>query len=266
MKRWLSTLCVLACAAGLFAADEKKSDVTVQATGLMVRKPVPGKKKEPAPVAFTDNGSTGLDVTLTATGKFVLGIDIKASKLDHFTDDKDTKLYTPQPFGSWLSEFPLISAEGDVCTVHVNGLTAPAKGAAKLRLKATVVLTCGADEKATDKKEIAIKKDQKETVGAFTFQVVNDGAMFGGPQIAVLSDKQNIKSVEFFDAKGEAIKLFFPPYRQNFYPTMAGGKMQYGLVGTLPKKMDSVTVKAAYFDKTEAVNAPIDLDVGVGLE
>jgi hypothetical protein len=264
MKRWLSTLCVLACAAGLFAADEKKADVTAQATGLSVHKPIPSKKKEPLP--FADHGSTGLDVTLSATGKFVLGIDVKASKLDHFTDDKDTKLYTPQPFGSWLSDFPIINPEGDVCTVHVNGLTAPAKGATKLRLKATVVLSCGADEKATDKKEIAIKKDQKETVGAFTYQVVNDGAMFGGPQVAVLSDKQNLKGIEFSDAKGEAIKLVFPPYRQNFYPNTPGGKMQYGLVGTLPKKMDAVTVKATYFEKTEAVSVPIDLDVGVGLE
>ena len=125
---------------------------------------------------------------------------------------------------------------------------------------------CGADEKATDKKEIAIKKDNKETVGAFTLQVVNDGAMFGGPQVAVISDKQNLKAVEFLDAKGDPIKLFFPPYRQNLYPTTPGGKMQYEMIGTLPKKMDAVTVKATYFDKTEAVSVPIDLNVGVGLE
>jgi hypothetical protein len=264
MKRWLSTVCLLACAAGLFAADEKKSDVTAQVTSLNVRKPLPPKKKGPG--IFVDNGSTGLDVALSAPGKFVLGIDVKASKLDQFTDDKDTKLYTPQPFGSWLSEFPNINPEGDVCTVHVNGVTPPAKGAAKLHLKATVVLSCGADEKATDKKEIAIKKDTKETVGTFTFEVINDGAMFGGPQVAVMSDKQNVKNLEFFDAKGDPIKLFFPPYRQNFFPKTAGGKMQYGMVGTLPKKMDKVTVKATYFDKTEAVSVPIDLTFGVGLE
>jgi hypothetical protein len=96
--------------------------------------------------------------------------------------------------------------------------------------------------------------------------VVNDGAMFGGPQIAVMADKQNLKGVEFFDAKGDPIKLFFPPYRQTFFPKTPGGKMLYGMVGTLPKKMDSVTVKATYFEKTEAVSAPIDLNVGVGLE
>jgi len=263
MKHWLSTLCLLTCAAGLSVADEPKSEVTAQATGLMVRKPLPAKKKEP--VGFVDNGSTGLDVSLSTPGKYVLDIDTKASKLDHFTDDKDTKFYTADRFGmTWLSDFPQITPEGDVCTVHFNGQVAPAKGATKLKLKATVVLTCGPDEKATDKKEIAIKKDQKETVGAYTIQVLNDGAMFGGPQIAVVSDKQNLKGLEFFDAKGEAIKLFFPPYRQNFFPTPM--KKQYGLVGTLPKKMDTVTVKVLYFDKTEALSVPIDLNVGVGLE
>ena len=91
-------------------------------------------------------------------------------------------------------------------------------------LKATVVLNCGADEKATDKKEIAIKKDNKETVGAFTLEVVNDGAMFGGPQIAVMADKQNLKGVEFFDAKGDPIKLFLQPYRQTFFPKTPGAR------------------------------------------
>jgi hypothetical protein len=261
MKRWLSTLCLLAFAAGLFAADEKKSDITAQATGLNIRKPLPVKKKDPN--FFVDPGSTALDVALSAPGKFILGIDVKKSKLDQFTDDKDTKLYTPQPFGSWLSDFPFINPEGDVCTVHVNGATPPAKGATKLRLKATVVLTCGAGEKATDKKEIAIKKGTKETVGDFTIEVTNDGEMFGGPQVMVASDKQNLKTIEFFDAKGDPIKLFFPPFRQTLNP---GGKKQYGMLSTLPKKMDSVKVKATYFEKTEEVSAPIDLNVGVGLE
>lgn len=264
MKRWLSTACLLACAAGLFAADEKKSDVTAQVTGLNIRKPLPPKAK--GPLVFVDKGGTGLDVALSAPGKFVLGIDVKASKLDHFTDDKDTKLYTAQPFGNWLSEFPLISPEGDVCTVHVNGLAPPAKGAVKLHLKATVALVCGTDEKAADKKEIAIKKDATETVGAFTIKVLNDGGMFGGPQIEVISDKQNLKGVEFFDDKGAAVKLFFPPYRQNVYPNKPGGKMRYGMIGGLPKKIDKVTVKATYFDKTEAVSVPINLSFGVGLE
>jgi hypothetical protein len=263
MMRWLLTLCLFAFFAGLSLADEKKSEVTAQATFLGIRKPLPVKKKVPG--AFPDNGSTNLDVALSAPGKFILGIDVKASKLDQFTDDKETKLYTADRFGAtWLSDYVQIDPEGEVCTVHFNGQVAPAKGATKLRIKATVVLSCGTDEKATDKKEIAIKKEQKETLGAFTIHVVSDGAMFGGPQIVVASDKQNLKGVEFFDAKGEAIKLFFPPNRQNYYPTPM--KMQYGMYATLPKKIDAVTVKVTYFDKTEALSVPIDLNVGVGLE
>src|SRR5262249_24597347 len=139
-------------------------------------------------------------VTLTAPGKFVLGIDVKESKLAEFTDDKGTKLYTADRFGiSWLSDLPLINPDGDVCTVHFNGQAAPGKGATKLHVKATVVLTCGKEEKSADPKEIAIKKDNKETVGDFTIQVINDGEMFGGPQIQVTSEKQNLKGVEFFD-------------------------------------------------------------------
>jgi len=262
MTRWLSTVVLLSAAAGLFAADTK-TDVTAQVTGLMVRKPLPPKKKDQ--FTFVDPGSTALDVTVSAPGKFILGIDVKASKLEQFTDDKGTKLFTAdRPGFSWLSEFAMIAPEADVCTVHLSAPQPPAKGAAKVQVKATVVLTCGADAKESDKKEIAIKKDAKETVGSFTVQVTNDGAMFGGPQIAVISEKPNIKGAEFFDAKGDPIKLFFPPYRQNFF--VGVGKSNHGLVSTLPKKMDAVSVKVLYFDKTEALSVPLDLSVGVGLE
>jgi hypothetical protein len=263
MTRWLPALCLLGTATALYAAEEKKADVTAQATALAIRKPLPPKQKEP--LAFVDNGSTALDVTLTATGKYVLGVDAKASKLDHFTDDKQTKLYSGERFGvSWLSEFAQVTPDGEQCTVHLNAPAPPAKGAGKVLVKGTVVLLCGADEKSADKMEIAIKKDQKVTAGAFTLQVTNDGAAFGGPQIAVISDKQNLKGAEFFDAKGEPIKLQLLPYRQTFF---AGpGKTQFGLVSTLPKKADAVSVKVVYFDKVNPVEVPLDLSVGVGLD
>lgn len=265
MKRWLSTVCVLACVAGVFAADEKKSDVTAHATQLMIRKPLPPKKKEA--FGFQDTGGTSVNISLDAPGKYVLGIDTKASKLGEFTDDKGTKLYTEGRFGAtWLGDYPIITPEGDVCTVQVNGFTPPAKGAAKVRVKATVVLTCGTDEKSTDKKEVKIKKDAKEKVGDFSVEVTNEGGQFGGATLQIVSEKQNLKTAEFFDAKGEAVKLFLPPYHQTLYPTTPNGKNRYALMTNLPMKADAVTVKVTYFEKTQAVEAPVDLEFGVGLE
>jgi len=254
---------LLGTAAALGAAEEKKADVTAQATALAIRRPLPPRTKEPA--AFVDSGSTALDVTLTAPGKYVLGVDAKASKLGQFSDDKQTKLYSGDRIGvSWLSEFAQVTPDGEQCTVHLNAQAPPAKGAGKVVVKGTVVLLCGADEKSADKKEIAVKKDQKETAGAFTLQVINDGAAFGGPQIAVISDKQNLKGAEFFDARGEPIKLQLEPYRQTFFG--GPGKTQHGLVSTLPKKADAVSVKVVYFNKVESLEVPLDLSVGVGLE
>lgn len=262
MMRWLSIPCLLTVFATLCAAEDKKADITAQVTYLYVRKPLPPKKAPPG--GFFDKGGAGLGVTLTAPGKYVLGLDTKASKLDHFRDDKGTKLFTPGGFGmGWLSESPQISPEGDQCTISVNATAPPAKGALKIEVKGTVILKCGSDEKKSDKKEIAIKKNQKETVGDFTVTVSNDGSMFGTPQLFIVSDKPNLKGVEMTDDKGGEIKPFFPPSRGAFQDA---GKTKYGLAVTLPKKMTAVTVKVIYFSKTEDVEAPLDLSIGVGLE
>jgi hypothetical protein len=262
--RWLSTLCLLAVGAAVFADDKPKSSkVTAHPTGLYIRKPLPPKKKEA--FFFTPNGTT-LDVTLAAPSKFVVGIDEKASKLESFTDDKKTKLDTSTGFGMqpWLSSYPQISPDGDECTVQLSARTAPAKGASKVLVKATVVINCGKEEKTSDKKEIATKLNTEAKVGAYTVKVTQEGNQFSGGQISIFSNARDLKSAEFFDDKGKEIKILGNPFRGS---TFTGpGKMQHSLSYFLPKKLDKVTVKVTYFNKIESVNVPLDLSVGLGLE
>lgn len=261
--RWLSMGCLLATSVLVFAAAEEKSSITAQATGLTIRKPLPSKKKEA--FAFSPSGTT-VSVTISAPGKHILGIDTKASKLGNFSDDKKTKLDATGPFGmSWLSDFVSINAEGDQCTAEVRGSGVPAKGASKVLLKATLALKCGADEKTTEKTKLAMKKDTAAKVGAFTLKVQGESSPFGGGTIALISDTRNIKSAEFFDAKGKAIKLAGMPYWGPHFGG-AGGKMQQALTYQLPQKTESVSVKFTYFNKVESVSVPVDLSMGVGLD
>ncbi len=261
--RLLGALCLFAAGTVVWAADEAKSIATAQATGLSIRKPLPPKKKER--FTFAPPG-TGLEVTLSAPGKFILGIDSKASKLGHFTDDKKTKLDTGGGFGgtSWLNEFTQITPDGERCAIQLTAQAPPAKDANKILVGATVVLKCGADEKATEMKKIAMKLNTQATVGAFTVKVLGEGSNFSGGQVEIQSDANNIKKAEFFDANGKAIEIAIQPFRNN--PFTPAGKMKHAISYFLPKKMDAISVKVTYFNKVESVSVPFDLSVGLGLE
>ncbi len=261
--RWVSTLCLFAAVAAAFAADDAGPAIKAQATALTVRKPLPSKKKEA--FNFTPPGTT-LEITLSAPGKYILGIDIKASKLDHFTDDKKTKLNTSGGlFGpSWLSEYVQIPLDGEQCTVQLSAGTAPVKEALKVLVKGVVVLNCGTEEKTLEKKDIAIKKNTETAVGSYNVKITQEGSNFAGPAIQIISEARDVKHAEFFDAKGAAIVLTSPPFRHNVFS--GAGKMQHAISYTLPKKIDAVSVKITYFGKVEPMKAPFDLSVGIGLD
>jgi hypothetical protein len=266
--RWLSTLCLFAAGTALLAADdakpEEKSSAKVQAISLFIRKAPPAK---PGTFVITPNGVT-MDLTVSKPGKFIVGIDAKASKLDSFTDDKKNNLFKKAAgvFGgttNWINEYATqYGPEGESCTVQITAGNAPGKGAEKIVVKASLVLKCGADEKTSDKKEIALKANEEVKVGDFTVKVNSAGDFGAG--LAVLSAEPRVKSVEFFDADGKALKTM-PPGRGNIFNQQ--GKPQaaasYFLGG---KKMDKVSFKITYFDKVEAVTVPLDLRVGLDLE
>jgi hypothetical protein len=268
--RWLSTLCLLAAGSALFAAEEKKpagekTSAKVQVIGLFLRKAPPAK---PGAFVFTPNGVT-MDLTIAQPEKFIVGIDGKASKLESFTDDKKNDLVKKAPalFGgqaNWLSEYATqFSPDGDHCTIQITAASAPGTGAEKILVKGSLVLRCGAEEKTTDKKEIALKMNEEASAGDFKVKVNNTGDFGAG--LTVLSAEPRVKSVEFFDPEGKAIKTM--PSGRSTNPVAPGGKPQaivaYFLSG---KKLDKVSFKINYFDKIESVTVPLELRVGLDLE
>jgi hypothetical protein len=262
--RSLSALCLLAAGTLVFAAAEEKQTPTAQATSLRVSRPLPAKKKD---VFVYGSSGTTLEVTVSAPGKYIVGIDAKKCKLEHFTDDKKTKLFAGGGlFGgaSWLNEyFVQITPDAERCSVQLTGQTAPAKGANKVLVKGSLIINCGSDEKTTDKKEIAMKLNTEASVGTYTLKVTQAASQFNGGQIAILSDARDVKSAEFLDAAGKTIQVL-PPFRSSTFDSKS--KRKESLSYFLPKKIDAVTVKVTYFNKVEAMTVPFDLSVGVGLD
>jgi len=267
--RWLSTLCLLTTGAALFAAEDKKpadekTSAKVQAIGLYLRKAPPAK---PGVMTFRPNGVT-VDLTVAQPGKFIAGIDAKASKLDSFTDDKKNDL-NKKPAGvfggqsNWLNEYATQYGPDGDCTIQILATGAPGKGAAKILVKGSLVLKCGADEKKMDKKEIALKMNEEVSAGDFKVKVTSAGDFGAG--LAVTSADPSVKSIEFFDAEGKAFKAM--PSGRGINPFGPDGKPQaivsYFLSG---KKMPKVSFQITYFNKIESLTVPLDLRVGLDLE
>ena len=265
MIRWFSLVALLVLCGSISADDKKEADekgsVKPKVVSLSIRKPLPAK---PGEFAFMSAGTT-LDVVVFQPDKFIVGIDPKASKLDHFTDDKKTDLHKGKGLftqTNWINEFMTrTSADGDNVTIQINGVNAPAKGAEKILFKGSLVLQCGASEKATDKKELTLKNNEEIALGKFKVKVNFTGPF--GSNLAVLADEATVKSAEFFDAQGKAIKP--TSSNRSAFPTGLG-KNQHTLGYALNGKHEKLSVKITYFEKVESVTVPLDLKVGLDLE
>jgi hypothetical protein len=188
------------------------------------------------------------------------------------TDDKETDLLkkeTKKGFGGFSFGFgPLsasISPDKHHCTVEIRADKRPAEGAVGLRLKADLVLKCGAGEKIAETKNASLAKGTKLAGGPLEFKVTevgNEG--FGDSKMSLALETEGdiaaIKQIAFFGADGKEIKS----RRMGWSSSGFGGKMTHQINYGLDKKVDQVTAKITYFEKIEAVTVPVDLKTGLG--
>jgi len=156
--------------------------------------------------------------------------------------------------------------DGHVCVVDVQGSTPPAKGAKILRLTASLVMKCAEGEKTVVQKDLKLEKGAKLTAGSVPWTIQKVGKPgWGDAKLAVsVTGKVShdaIKKLVFLDAAGKEIKHSIGSRSSGGFM----GRMTYGVTYNLKKKVDVVTVKVIYFEKTETITIPVDLEIGVGL-
>jgi hypothetical protein len=265
MIRWLSGLCLLVVCAALLAGEDKKSaddktSAKIQVTSLSIHKAPPPK---PGTFTMSPNG-VHMDVRLSLPNRFITGVDVKASKLDRFTDDKDNALFKKSGGlfsggANWLNEYLVrYDPDGEAVTVQVQGTKPPGNGANKIILKGSLNAKCGSGEKVTDAKEMAFKPKEETEIGPFKVRV----SQFGNT-VEVLSKEENVKQIEIFDDKRKPILTGAPSHGRN---PLDKEKSPYLYSVFLIGKRDKFTVKIHYFTRVESVNVPLDLRVGLSLE
>ena len=192
-----SLLLVAAMGFGVFgplatrAADEDAKPATPPKAELLsvrIDKPIPGSSGMGR--AGTYSG-TSLAFWVTYSQGRIIGFDPKASRVESFTDDKETDLSEPynQPF-SWSRFGPFKDAGYstlDGRLVEVGGDSVPARGAAKITFKATLAVLCASGEKTAEQKDIPLKTGAKMNLGprAVTVQQAPAASWAGQAKMAV---------------------------------------------------------------------------------
>lgn len=253
--RPLSLLALCLCV-GLLAAQEKKpanesTGPIVSVIGLTVERPIPGDQSMPQ--------STQIKLFVKYSGKKIVAIDHDKSSLTSLTDDKGTDL-TKGKYPARIinnNELRLLGSDSGLLYIHLPGISVPE--AQRVKLKGTLALICGKEIKQAEAANLLLRKGEELKVGPAIVRVID--AMGGNVQLSYDSPTPVVNKIEFFNDKGKRV------------PTIDGGGL-VPLAGPYRRptptivifdKVDSVNVKVSYFDSTEVVTIPLDLNIGVGL-
>jgi hypothetical protein len=260
--------CVLLCAAVAFAddkKDEKKAALTARAIGVSVNRKVDAKLADQFQLGKIGHG-TSVDLLVRSPVKPLLGVE-KWEKLT-VKDDKGNLLNDPKDL-SGVSFVILTQTSFDrtAMTVPVQVDSLPGKGATKVRLEGKLIALCGTGEKTIESKKFDFAQG-KAKFGDFEVKVVGNKGIYcengryriGSGELAVRSDAFKIdvvKGISVKDADGKTVEVA----RHS-----AGGHRLLGgathFVFTTPHKQG--TLALTYFSKSETVEVPIDVSVGLG--
>ena len=244
----------------------------VSVVGLSIARAKPGDKYGRSTAGALSAG-THLYLQIVRDDKFFISVDKKATTLEIFADDKGRELALPGPAERWELRWlgtmlNSISADGHTYSFSVQATKRiPTPGSKALKVKATVLILCGSDEKFAEQKDLALKAGTKITVGPVPMTIKEVREQKWGKETNTLITMESnksfdpIKQIKFFDADGKRI----PGRRTGSGHFGMLGKYTYTRTISLSAKADKATLKMAYFGKTEKLKVPVDVSVGLGL-
>jgi hypothetical protein len=226
-----------------------ESNRAVEVIGIQVKKKVVNG-------SWVADPEVAVEVMIRQPGKRIIGLS--GIEVSGFTDDRKTDLAKNQDFKKSL-DFPTRFKEGDRILFPLRSAVLPAKGATKLRAKASVGLRIGTDLTTLEKKNMKLKADVAVKVGPFELHL--DQSNLGDDQTGVsVGYSDNIfKSIAFCDKDGKSVSS------TNMGGGSSGGEQvyyhdHYGL----ERKLDVLSVRITYYSKSETIFVPFDLEVGLG--
>ncbi len=274
--RWMLCILVLVVTGFSVAAEDKPSDLKVEASGLRVIAPFSVNDEALNAFGSRTPGTTAT-LLITSPSDRIVHFDHASSTITRFTDDKGNDLLakpagpaTPNPekiVQQGLALFPQISKDGKACAVEVNAPVLPAKGSTSIKLAGTLTLVCASATKEIVQKDVPVKNGSKIDAQKLALTLVQVGKPLVGDEplsITLRSHESldDLADVKFFKADGTEIKS-----------RSVGGLSKMAVLGeltvewcfNLAEMSDAVTIKLFVWSDRQVKKTNFELTIGPGL-
>jgi hypothetical protein len=211
---------------------------------------------------------------IKAPGKTLLKTDQPAKVITKLADDKGTDLTKSATISPGITGHPSnvqrlmstnlqVTDDGQAAALTIQSGVLPAAGATKITVQGTLAMTCGLHSATDMQKGVALAKDTALNLAGHPAKVAMVENQGGHLSVEFSSSQplSTIKSLRFLGADGHEIKA-----------TRAGsgysgftGSETYTVDYSLAEKVDQADIECTYWDKTENITIPINVEAGIGL-
>lgn len=249
------------------AVAQEGNDVSVEARGLRIVEKGYGENMSGVR-PFNWYPGTTVALLLHRPAGNIIEVDLDASTLDHFTDDRGTNLLQKAEKSWGRTGFDLyadLSEDGKAAMIEVAGGTVPARGAKSLQAAGTLKLVTARGSKNVKVGEVAFAADESFKVGDVTFTVKSAKPSDWQDDVYEVTFRttDNVDAIAelTFERDGQAIES-----QRNMTSTMGmGDNVTTQWTYLFDNKLESANVAADVWVGLETHDVPFDIDVGLGL-
>lgn len=247
---------------------------TVIVNGVIIWRPAGGDAKWKTP-PLGEVERTQLVLLVEPGQGRLIALDLEASRLDSFTDDKGRDLVA-KPDGQdgvssqvGFSPNTAISEDGKAAVVQVQGRRVPTAGATQLSAGGTLVFQHSASGRQVTHlaRNVKLKKGETFKLGDVTFTIRNVTGMevdrYKLRRVEVTHDRDldALGPVRFLDGEGKEIASKVLGWGSS----RAGGQIQHERTFLITQDVESVSVSADGWADAKPLAVPFRVKAGLGL-
>lgn len=255
----------LAGAATVLAQDD--NDISIEARGLRIVQAGYGDNMSGVR-PFNWSPGTTLAVLLHRPAGNLIEVDLDASSVESFTDDRNTNLLkkTEQSWGrTGFGAFARLSEDGKAAMVEVAGDSLPAPDATTLSAKGTITLVTARGQKTVKAGDVKFAKDESFKIADanFTVESAKPSEWQDDVYEVTFRSRDNLDDIAGlkFESDGEKIDA-----RRGVTSTSGmGDNITTRWTYSFKEKLEGASVAADVWVELESHDVPFELEVGLGL-